>query len=347
MFRYLLLACCALSYARTVDRIHAFPDDSRTVQLTGNRHRSARAENEVGTASPAYRMDKMVLVLNPGDEQDRAMDALIAAQQDPRSTSYQKWLTPEQVAGQFGVSENDVEQVSAWLKSHGFTIDEVPAGRRAIVFSGTAGMVASAFHTAIKQYRVGGVLHYANASDPEIPEALAEVVMGTLTLHDFGRRSMRTVKQAVPEYSSGGAYYLAPADFAAIYNLTPLYTAGTDGTGTSIAIVGRTNINLSDVQTFRNYFGLPVNNPQIILNGTNPGITSDIDEAVLDVEWSGAVGRGATVKFVVSASTNSTDGVDLSAQYIVTNNVAPVMSTSYGGCEASMGTGEMAFYKNL
>src|SRR5580658_9271805 len=124
MFRYLVLAGCALSYAQTVDRIHAFPEDSRTVRLTGNHYPSARAENEVGSASPAYRMDKMVLVLNPGDEQDRAMDALIAAQQDPRSTSYQKWLTPEQVAGQFGVSENDVDQVSAWLKSHGFTIDE-------------------------------------------------------------------------------------------------------------------------------------------------------------------------------------------------------------------------------
>jgi uncharacterized membrane protein len=335
-----------LSYAQT-NRVLSVPDDSRTVTLTGNRHPSARVENEVGAVSPGHRMDKMILALNPGDEQDRALDALIAAQQDPHSPFYRQWLTPEQVADQFGVSENDVDQVKAWLESHGFTIDEVPAGRRTIVFSGTAGMVEAAFHTEMKQYRVNGELHDANASDPQIPEALAAVVKGTVTLHDFARRSMTTAKQSVAEYSSGGTYYLAPADFATIYNLNPLYTAGTDGTGKSIAIVGRTNINLSDVQTFRSYFGLPVNNPQIILNGTNPGITSDVDEAVLDVEWSGAVGRGATVKFVVSASTSSTDGVDLSAQYIVTNNVAPVLSTSYGSCEAEMGTAELAFYKNL
>jgi len=335
-----------LSYAQT-NRVLSVPNDSRTVTLTGNRHPSARAEYEVGSVSPTHKMDKMILALNPSDEQDRALDALIAAQQDPRSSSYRKWLTPDQVAEQFGVSENDVDQVKAWLGSHGFTIDEVPAGRRTIVFSGTAGMVEAAFHAEIKQYRVAGELHYANARDPQIPEALAAVVRGTVTLHDFARRSMSTAKQSVAEYSSGGAYYLAPADFATIYNLNPLYTAQTDGTGTSIAIVGRTNINLSDVQTFRSYFGLPVNNPQIILSGPNPGITSDVDEAVLDVEWSGAVGRGATVKFVVSASTSSTDGVDLSAQYIVTNNVAPVMSTSYGSCEAAMGTAELAFYKNL
>jgi pseudomonalisin len=335
-----------LSYAQT-NRITSVPDDTRTVPLTGNRHPSAADTNAVGRAPDGLRMNQMILALNPGDDRNQALDALIAAQQDPASPSYQKWLTPEQIAEQFGVSENDVNQVKAWLESHGFTIDGVPAGRRAIVFSGTAGMVEAAFHTRIMRYSVKGELHYANATDPKIPEALAGVVLGTVTLHDFGRTSMRTRKQTVANFESGGSYYLAPADFATIYNLNPLYTAGTDGTGTSIAIVGRTNISLSDIQTFRSYFGLPVNNPQIIVNGTNPGITADQDEAILDVEWSGAVGRGATVKFVVSASTNSTDGVDLSAQYIVSRNLAPVMSTSYGSCEAAMGTTELAFYKNL
>ena len=289
----------------------------------------------------------MILVLDSSAEQKQALDALIAEQQDPRSPQYQKWLTPDLFAAAFGVSLNDVDQVSAWLQSHGFSIDEVPTGRRTIVFSGTAGMVEAAFHTQIHRYQVNGEVHYANASDPEIPEALAGLVQGAVTLHDFRRQSMRTEKLSAPEFSSGGSYYLAPADFATIYNLGPLYNGGFDGTGKSIAIVGRTNINMSDVQTFRNYFGLPVNNPQIIVNGTNPGINADEDEAVLDVEWSGAVAKGAAIKFVVSASTNATDGVDLSAQYIVSNNTAPVMSTSYGSCEAAMGTAELAFYKNL
>jgi uncharacterized membrane protein len=349
MHRYsLVLAACSLfptvSYAQ---RVRAVPDDTQTVTLKGNRHPLARPANDAGAAPLGHRMDRMILVLDSSDENNQALDALISAQQDPASPQYQKWLTPEQFADQFGVSQNDVDQVSAWLASHGFSIDEVPTGRRTIVFSGTAGMIEGAFDTQIRKYQVDGVTHYANASDPQIPEALAEVVKGTVTLHDFGRQSMRTTKMSAPEFSTGGSYYLAPADFATIYNLTPLYNGGFDGTGKSIAIVGRTNINMSDVQTFRNYFGLPVNNPQIIVNGTDPGINADEDEAVLDVEWSGAVAKGATIKFVVSASTGSTDGADLSAQYIVSNNTAPVMSTSYGSCEAGMGAAELAFYKNL
>jgi subtilase family serine protease len=95
--------------------------------------------------------------------------------------------------------------------------------------------------------------------------------------------------------------------------------------------------------------GLSVNPPQVIVNGSDPGdLGADEDgEADLDVEWSGAVAKNATIKFVVSKSTNSTDGIDLSAQYIVENNLAPVMSVSFGDCEAQMGTTENAFYNNL
>jgi pseudomonalisin len=339
----LVLAACSL-YAQ---RVRTVPDDTHTVTLTGNRYPLARADYDVGPAAAGHRMERMILVLDSSGEQQLALDALIAAQQDPASAQYQKWLTPEEFADRFGVSENDVDQVAAWLGSHGFSIEQVPTGRRTMVFSGTAGMVEAAFHTQIRQYRVNGELHHANASDPEIPEALAGVVKGTLTLHDFRRMSMRTEKLAAPDFSSGGTNYLAPGDFATIYNLNALYSGGYDGTGKSIAIVGRTNINMSDVQAFRSYFGLPVNNPQVILNGPNPGITADEDEAVLDVEWSGAVAKGAAIKFVISASTSATDGVDLSAQYIVSNNTAPVMSSSYGSCEVLMGTAELAFYKNL
>ena len=95
--------------------------------------------------------------------------------------------------------------------------------------------------------------------------------------------------------------------------------------------------------------GLPVNPPQVIVNGTDPGDlgAGEDDEADLDVEWSGAVAKNATIKFVVSKSTNTTDGVDLSAQYIVNNNLAPVMSVSFGQCESVMEAAENAFYNNL
>src|SRR5205814_862164 len=95
--------------------------------------------------------------------------------------------------------------------------------------------------------------------------------------------------------------------------------------------------------------GLVANDPVFVHNGTTPGNLGggEEGEADLDVEWSGAVAPNATIKFVISASTQTTDGVDLSAQYIVNNNLAPVMSTSFGQCESSMGTSENSFYNNL
>jgi hypothetical protein len=149
----------------------------------------------------------------------------------------------------------------------------------------------------------------------------------------------------------GTCYFLAvgPTDFATIYNVSPLWIAGTTGTGQTIAVVGETNMNIQDVANFRNLFGLPGNAPNIILNGPDPGITSvnEETEADLDVEWTGAVAKNATIDFVVSETTESTAGIDLSALYIVDNNLAPILSESYGGCEAALGTSGNAFYSSL
>ena len=307
-------------------------DDQHTVTLAGNRSPFARAAFDVGPAAPNFRMDRMILVLQSAGAQ--------------RSD---QWLSPDQFAARFSVSSGDVSRVSGWLTGHGFTIDEIPAGGQSIVFSGTAAQVEAAFHTPIHIYNVAGELHHANSADPQIPAALAGVVAGTVTLHDFRRTALHHRIGPAPEYTSGGAHYLAPADFAAIYDVAPLYAGGINGSGQTIAIAGRTNIRVSDVQTFRSQFALPLNNPVVVVNGKDPGIvsTDEETEADLDVEWSGAVAPMATVKFVVSASTSSTDGVDLSAQYIVNNNLAPVVSVSFGSCEAQMGTAERAFYSNL
>jgi subtilase family serine protease len=176
-------------------------------------------------------------------------------------------------------------------------VEEIPASNRLIIFSGTAGQVAETFHTEIHHYLVDGVEHVANAQNPQIPAALRGMVGGVISLHDFRRRSeieTRTVLGAQPLYTSGSTHYLFPADWATIYNLNPLYAAGTMGTGSSIAIAGRSNINLSDVMAFRATGGLVANNPAVLLSGADPGlVTGDQDEATLDVEWSGAVAPAA------------------------------------------------------
>jgi pseudomonalisin len=245
--------------------------------------------------------------------------------------------------------------MSGWLAGHGFTVEPVSAGRRSIVFSGTAAQVADTFHTELHRYEVDGAMHIANAQDPQVPRALAPVVSGILSLNDFRRQSAtRSIRKVPapngthPENTQGSTYYIFPSDFATIYDLNPQYAAGKNGSGASIAIVGRSNINLSDVSSYRSYSALPANQPAVVLDGANPGLVSgDQDESTLDVEWSGGVAPGAAVTFVVAGSTATTDGVDLSAQYIVNHKTATVMSTSYGSCEAYMGAGALSFFNSL
>jgi len=310
-------------------------DDAVRFPLKGNIHPSAKEKDRVGPSDRNLKMERMVLVLGVRPGAEAELKNLIAAQHDPSSPLYHQWLTPEQFGQRFGVSDDDIVAVTNWLESHGLTIDEVANGRGWINFSGNAGQVEQAFKTEMSDYIVDGKLHHANRIDPSIPRGLADIVKGVLTLHDFYKRPANTGFKRVesdPEYTSGSSHYIAPADFAKIYNVNPLYTASVNGTGQTIAIVGRTDINVADVQYFRSFFGLPAKDPVITHNGTAPGNLGggEEGEADLDVQWSGAVAKNATINFVVSKSTATTDGVDLSAQYIVNNNLAAAMSVSFG-----------------
>jgi pseudomonalisin len=324
--------------------------ESDVVTLFGNTHPLARVENDRGELAAATPLNRLVLQLQLDAARQTELDELTEAQQDPASPLYHQWLSAEEYGTRFGVSDADLASITGWLQSHGFAVEEIPASRRLILFSGTAGQVADAFHTEMHSYLNEGESHIANREDPQIPRALAGVVSGIVSLHDFRRNpAMHSIRAAAqPEDSQGSTHHLFPADFATIYDLNPLYTAGKKGSGVSIAIVGRSNINLNDIQTFRNYANLAANQPSIVLDGINPGlIAGDQDEATLDVEWAGAVAPAASVKFVVAASTATSDGVDLAAQYIVNHKTAPVMSTSFGNCEAHMGATELAFYNSL
>ena len=338
---------------RPAVRVTRIIDDSFTVARPGNRHPLARAEFDAGAASADTRMERMILLLQPDQLQQQALEALLEAQQDPQSPEYQHWLTPEDFGRRFGLSETDLHQVVEWLTSHGFQVETAAASRRQIVFSGTAGQVQAAFHTEVHIYNVHGERHYANASDPRIPDALGEVVAGVVSLHDFHSQPAHpgaiSLESASPEFTSAGSHYLAPADFATIYDVAGLYSQSINGTGQTVAVAGRSNLNLADVQTFRSQFGLPANNPTVVLNGPDPGVIAggEQGEATLDVEWAGATAPKASIQFVVSASTSTSDGIALSSQYIVNHNLAPVMTLSFGSCEAALGSFGNQFWNSL
>ncbi len=331
-------------------------DETQRTVLRGNTYPLARPQFDRGAAPPSLPMNRMLLVLKHSPAQEQALLSLLDDQQDKASPNYHKWLTPENFGKQFGPADQDIQTVVKWLQSHGFQIGRVAKGKNIIEFSGVASQVQEAFHTAIHKYVVNGEEHWANASDPEIPSALTPVVAGVHTLHNFLKQPMIHIaeqriqgqlvkgkdgKSYVTFSGTPPAYALGPADYATIYNINPLYdgTPAINGANETIAIVGRSDLYQagSDVSSFSYVFNWGSSGmPLVTLNGEDPGDLGGGDEAeaTLDVTWSHVIAKGAVTNLVVSATTNTTDGVDLSEAYIVDNNLAPVMTESFGSCEA-------------
>ncbi len=352
-------------------RVTQAVDNNVRTLLPGNVHPLARAEFDRGEAPADLLLKRMLLVLKRSPEQETALHSLLDDQQDKNSSSYHQWLTPEEFGARFGPADPDIAAVTNWLTASGFEVTQVSNGRTVIEFSGTAGLVKQAFGTAIHKFVVKGEEHWANLNDPSIPTALAPVVAGVDSLHNFLKKAQnkfvgtyseksKQLTSPQPEFTFNGGctpdanncFAVAPYDFATIYDLLPLWNASPtpiNGTGQTIAIVGRTDIDPTDATTFWSLFGLDgVHAPQPTLvitpNGPNPGVNSDESEADIDVQWSGAAAPGSTINFVTSATTETTDGVDLSALYIVDKNLAPVMSESFGLCELGLGQGGVTFY---
>ena len=282
------------------------------------------------------------MVLNSDEQQKRELRRVIDGQHDKHSANFHKWVTPEQFGKYFGVHDSDISQVKSWLESQGFSVDSVNKSKRAIHFSGTMGQLEKAFHTQMHYYQYNERTEIANNSDISVPTALSPVIAG-VTLHSSfrGARKASAAHKVHPDskvkshFSSGGTNYVGPADFATIYNTTPLLSAGITGAGSSIAIVGDSDIWLSDIQVYRQMFNLTPNDPTVIYAGQNNGIIAGDDQtADSDIELAGGIAPGATIYYVDGANSEVAGGVTSAIEYVVENNLADIISDSYAsGCE--------------
>ena len=354
----LILFIAGTALAQAAPRTNAVPTARITTainntQRTPMHHTVPHLINgaqDLGRVAPSTPAQHMLLVLKSSDQQSYALHRLLDEQQDRNHANYHQWMTPEEFGAHFGVDDADIAQLSSWLTAQGFTVEDVSKSKRIIHFSGTVGQLESAFQTEIHSYNVRGATHVSNNSEISVPKALSPVIAG-VSLHNFFRqahlgpvRRLSNVTLSPAYTSSATVHYVSPGDFATIYNTKPLLNAGINGTGSSIAVVGRSDILLSDVQTYRQMFNLPPNDPIFIHagpdNGINPG---DDGESDLDVEISGGIAPMAQVYFVIGTPTYMVDGITNSVEYIVENNVADIMSISYGLCEALEGSGGNQF----
>lgn len=342
--------------------------DSERTQLQGNIAPLFKGMVDQGQAPSDLKLDKMILVLKRSADKQAALDRLVTAQQNAKSSSYHQWLTPQSFGAQFGADSADIKSLSNWLMSYGFSIDQVPQSHDFIVFSGTNAQLQLAFQTSMHTIRESatGKVHYEARTEPTLPSALVSAVggfarlsslsftplhinyglvhinrnTGQLTVDPKGYtdRSGTTIKPDINiAFGADNIYHaVGPFDFGTMYNVQPLWDAGIDGTGQSVAVVAKSDIDLNDVALFRKNFNLPDANVEVVYAGAKPGYTSSEGEALLDAQWSGAIAPKAKVYVVTADDTTTTDGLFLDFLYAIDNNLAPVLSVSWGACELGL-----------
>jgi subtilase family serine protease len=340
------LILSTLCFSAAPDRIKSPILAGQMVRFAAGVPMQARSEFDQGAVDLSFKMSYMTLLTVPSADQKRALNKLLADQQNPHSASYHKWLTPEQYADRFGLSANDLKNLVDWLQSQGFTIVRTARARNWIAFSGTVDQVERTFQTQIHNYKVDGEIHFANTVPPAIPAVLTGVVSGIRGLNNFRLKSQ--AHRAQPDYTlpfNGNNFlFVAPGDIAAIYDINALYTSGIDGTGETLGVIGQTGIFQSDLNDFRTGFGLSAinctvagdiitacNTPNfqyVLVNGSPTNVFSDIDEADIDLEWSGATARNAQIRFVTATDPNG-GGVFDSIFFAIDNVVSPVLTLSY------------------
>ncbi len=330
------------------------------VKLTGTVHPGVHRGIDLGATDANKALDYMTLHILPSAAQKADLENLLAGQQDPTSPLYHQWLTQQEYGARFGLSDDDLAALSTWLASQGFSVREVSPSRNLISFSGNVGQAESAFHTSIHDFQIDGAVRHANVTDISLPKSISGVVGYVTGLHGF--RPKGHLKPTNPEFTShtSGNHFLSPGDWATIYNVTPIYTAGYTGTGMHVGIVGQTYIPQTDVDYFRSAAGLPSTllTYKCITASTCTASTDesvgDVAEADIDVQWAGGIAKNATVDYVYTSAASTSEGVYDALVYAITTytvsgSVVPVISMSYGSCETHLtGTaGNIAYRQSM
>jgi subtilase family serine protease len=360
--------------AQVESGLHARPriirsvDETDRVALAGNTHPEARQANDRGAAVNDFAMEHMLLQLKRSPEQELALQQFLDELHTNGSPKFHEWLTAQEFGERFGLAQPDLDAVTGWLESHGFRVNVVYPSGMLIDFSGTAAQVRNAFQTEIHHLEVKGERHVGNISDPRIPAALAPVVAGVVSLHDFRPHAMHHLHKANMEFTftdilGSTTYAVVPADLAKIYNLNPLFSAGISGQGQTIVLVEDTDVfRASDWSTFRQTFGLsgynsasftqvhpPAPPSQPANNCAAPGVIAPNDaEAILDAEWASASAPSAAIEMAACADTSTTFGGLIAIQNLINASTPPpsIMSISYGQCETVNGAAANAAYNS-
>ena len=364
----LLSATClaSLTFAQTPplrrDLVSHAPSASERVRLQG--HVLAGEEDLASSnAVPPTATLRLTFTLFRPTESQAAFERLLADQQDRTSGRYHHWLTPRQIGEQYGPTRHDLSAFTDWLVSQGLSVREVAPSGMFVQVEASAALISTALDTDFRYRERSSTPSIAPrivaTRNPAIPSAfgaLVESIAGLSgeeahPLYNIMGIPITDLKERIAPRANGAAaaHYITPNDFARIYGVDAVYNSGVDGTGQTVAILGRSRVLAADITNFAAFASRPARLPNVIVppSGTDPGMTADGDqaEATLDVDRVLGTAPGAHVDLVISASLSG--GIETAAQFEVQTLLDPIMSVSFGACEEAAGAPYVRFWDSL
>jgi subtilase family serine protease len=310
---------------------------------------------------------RITIALRPRDP--AALSAYAAAVSDPTSASYHRYLRPDEFARRFAPGAATVRALEAALRTRGLSPGRVSANGLSIRVATTAAGVERAFALSLARVALsGGGDAVLNTSAPALPTGVASAVDAVIGLTSLDRprpelvrpgttRQVRAARvgQQRSHVATGGAQPCSAATSAApgqaaytadqvasAYRFSPLYQAGDEGQGVTIALYELESDDPADISAYQACYGTDTSVSYVPVDGgagTGPGS----GEAALDIEQ--LIGLAPKARLLVYQGPNSNDDGPGSGPYdtdsaIVSQDAASIVSTSWGECESLEGTAD-------
>lgn len=267
---------------------------------------------------------------------------------NPSSPQYHQYLTAQQFTDKF-IGNTVRQQVRDYLTQAGLTVNDSGLGS-VVNVSGTVAQVEATFNIHISNYKdKNGRSFYSNDVTPALPTNIAKDIqyIGGLSNSERLRSQMSVQDRSIqpnantgtPQGCSDAVNYanaygsFTPNQIATAYNFNGFYTANNYGQGQAIALVELDDYNDSDIAAYQNCFGTAIPVKRVLVDG-GTSIGDGEDEVELDIEVITGMATKLSSLLVYEAHNDLGSLLD-EYQKIANDNLAPVVSTSWGGCEAN------------
>jgi hypothetical protein len=292
---------------------------------------------------PAGQRLQVEVSLRPRDP--AALASFVRQVSTPGSPEYRHYLAKGQFGSAFGPAGTTVVATVAALRADGLSPGTASADGLLVPASGTAAAVEAAFSTSLYDYRLpDGTVGFANTEAPSVPAAIAPQVQGVVGLENLSRPrpaieggdGMRAPAAAPqPEVGPGtcnpaASVGLTANQLAQAYGLDGLYAAGATGSGTTVALYELSDYISTDVAQYQACYGTDVTVTAVGPGGDN-SINDGQLEADADTELVTSLAPGSSVRVYEYPDTAA--GPTQEWEAIVDDDLAKVVSTSWGACE--------------